>query len=244
MSNGKELKLQFRYSNGAWMGSEVRVLRSNGKRFQYGTYQFRVKSISVRDSTTNLQVSYALPVSLVLGLFTWDPVKPFGKNFNHEIDIEISQWNNQSVADAQFVVQPARRFQTFRYWTGGSVNQWQQSGHTWTFTWNPGVIEWNTSAGGGITRRYSTAKELTAGRTDFVQCISPNVEIRMNLWNMFGMNIPTGMTTNQMVEVVIDDFVFTPSNLTGIPNGRPCSKPCQCRNGSTCSSVQKCKVIT
>jgi hypothetical protein len=244
LSNGNELKLQFRHLNGAWMGSEVRVLRSNGTRFQYGTYQFRVKSISVRDSISNRQISNALPISLVLGLFTWDPVKPFGTNYNHEIDIEISQWNNQSLADAQFVVQPARTFQTFRDWTGGSLNQRQQSGHTWKFTWNPGVIVWTTSAGGGITRRYSTAKELAAGRADFVQCMSPNVEIRMNLWNMFGMNTPTGMTTNQMVEVVIDDFSFTPSGLTGIPNGRPCSKACQCLKGSTCSSAKKCRVKT
>lgn len=221
--NNNELKLQFRYVNGAWTGSEVRVLRQNGARYEYGSFEFRVKSISVRDTTTNQQISNALPISLVLGLFTWDPVEDFGTNFNHEVDIEISQWDNINNPDAQFLVQPDGTPQKFRFWTGGSSTR-QQSGHTWKFTWNPGEIDWYTNADGGITHQYSTAQEILNSRPDHVQCLPANVEVRMNLWNVRGNNTPTGMTANHAVEVIIDNFVYTPSGLTGLPSGSRCSK--------------------
>jgi hypothetical protein len=67
-----------------------------------------------------------------------------------------------------------------------------------------------------------------------------NVEVRMNLWNVRGNNTPTGMTANHAVEVIIDNFVYTPSGLTGLPSGSRCSKNCQCLTGLTCNSAKFC----
>jgi len=82
---GNELKLQYKKVGNQWLSSEVRVLRSDSERFQYGTYAFSVKSVRVVDSVTNSLVSTVLPQSLVLGLFTWDPTEDYAihENYNH-----------------------------------------------------------------------------------------------------------------------------------------------------------------
>ncbi len=49
-------------------------------------------------------------------------------------------------------------------------------------------------------------------------------------------SLPAGMSDNQVVEIVIDDFFFTPSNLEYEVDGGYCTKPCQCDVSSMCVS--------
>jgi len=63
-----------------------------------------------------------------------------------------------------------------------------------------------------------------------------NVEVRMNLWNMFGTGQPSGMEDHHIVEVVIDDFRFESSGVTGLSDGEICTKDCQCGPSSLCMS--------
>jgi hypothetical protein len=45
-----------------------------------------------------------------------------------------------------------------------------------------------------------------------------------------------GIQDHQYVEVVIDDFHYTPSGLTALPDGGICSKDCQCGPDSLCQN--------
>jgi len=232
-TNNNLLTLRFEYREGNWIGSEVRVLLPGEEPFYtYGTFEFSVVSILLRDTQTNAILSKdELPISLVLGLFTWDTTDNFlaNENWNHEVDIEISRWNDaDNPHDAQFLVQPVGQQQLYRFSTGSGLNERQPGGHRYSFTWNPGQIDWSTDAGGGHSHSYLTQQAVREGRPDYVQCLPANVEVRMNLWNLYGANQPTGMETNQSVEVVIDDFSYAPSGLTFVAEGGYCSKDCQC----------------
>ena len=107
LNEGKDkLTLEFKMVNGTWMGSEVRILLPESEMpYTYGTYQFSVPTVQVLHNGGMIK-SLVLPQSLVLGMFTWDPAEDFRQNWNHEVDIEISRWDGQFNADAQFLVQP------------------------------------------------------------------------------------------------------------------------------------------
>lgn len=233
-TNNNQLTLRFEYREGLWMGSEVRVLLPGEEPFYtYGTFEFSVASVLIRDIETDAILSEdELPISLVLGLFTWDDSDDFSvnENWNHEVDIEISRFNDtDNPHDAQFLVQPVGPHQLYRFSTGSSgPGEQQPGGHRYRFTWNPGQIDWSTDAGGGHAFSYATQQAVQEGRPDYVQCLPANMEVRMNLWNLYGTNRPTGMETHQSVEVVIDDFIYTPSGLSFVAEGGYCSKDCQC----------------
>lgn len=68
-----ELTLQFKNTGNRWEASEVRLLLPQEEMpFHYGEYSFSVKSVQVIDSTTGVIVGTVLPVSIILGLFSWD----------------------------------------------------------------------------------------------------------------------------------------------------------------------------
>jgi len=233
-SDSQQLTLSFEYINGVgWVGSEVRVVLPNDEAFTYGTYEFSVESVSVLDNNDVL-VSEELPISLVLGLFTWDDTDNYAEheNWNHEVDIEISMWGNAAnTHDAQFLVQPPGDPQMYRFSTGLTDGQRDQGGHVYSFTWNPGTVDWLTDAGGEQDHSYSTEQALGLGLEDFVQCLPAQMEVRMNLWNIYGTGTPTGMETNQRVEVVISSFSYLASGETVVVPGGSCSKDCQCEWG-------------
>ena len=135
--------------------------------------------------------------------------------------------------DGQFLVQPPGNPQMYRFFTGLN-NTRNPGGQRYQFTWNPGEIIWYSAAGGGHFHKYSTKQTIESGLTDYVQCLPANVEIRLNLWNMFGTQQPTDMTNSDEVEVVIDSVAHVPSGLTGIRDGNYCTKNCQCQSSSTC----------
>ena len=238
--NGKALTLQFKQVNQQWHGSEVRVLLPPEEMpYHYGTYSFSVKSIQVIDTTTGTVVDTTLPVTIILGLFTWDATEDYAthENYNHEVDVEIARWNIEDLSDVQYLVQPPGDPHKYRFFSGppGGNTAYHQAPHEYKFDWRPAEIEWNSDAGGGgHTFVYSTQMALDAGQPDYTQCLPADVEVRMNLWNLFGDSIPEGMQDTYMVEVVIDDFHFTPNGLTALPENGVCSKDCHCSESSSC----------
>eukprot|EP00957_Ditylum_brightwellii_P157208 11964623-Ditylum_brightwellii.AAC.1 len=217
----KELTLEYKMVNGLWSAAEVRILRTpiifseRGITFSYGSFSFNVKSVSVLDDQDNI-LSSSLPADIVLGMFTWDTKEDYAmnENWNHEVDIEISQWGDPSNEDVQFLIQPFDKpgpHFTDRFNSGG------QGGQDYKFTWNPNEINWSTTAGGvvGTTRTYSTTIAREACAVDYIQCLPSNTEVRINLWNM-GDLVPDGLPLDgsQRVAVVIGDFKYEESAQT------------------------------
>jgi hypothetical protein len=229
----KDGELYLTYSN--QQASEVRVTLPNDQLFNYGKYTFSIKSVSVLDAAGQV-VDDKLPNDLVLGLFTWDDTDNYAihENFNHEVDIEISRWGCEENADAQFLVQPAGYPQMDRFYSGAK-GTYDQGGHVYSFNWLPNRIDWETTAGGGQT--FSLTSEMAQYKRvpDFVQCMpSGYTEIRMNLWNMNGPEIPTGIAPTDTVQVVIDKFSYEPATVAYAADGDFCSKSCQCSPASEC----------
>ena len=252
----QELSLEYKKIGSVWKASEVRLLKSEtDPTFSYGTFTFSIKSVSVYDESNNI-VSSALPNDLVLGLFSWSTTEDYAshENWNHEVDVEISQWGDPSQTnDVQFLIQPHHpggpHFPD-RLSSGGesasSSVDFDQGGHTYGFTWEPNRISWYTTAGGGQSRVYSTQIAKDACTDDYIQCLPANVEIRLNLWDMNGSSdsfAPSvaGLTDGTRVEVVIDDFDFTPSSTDHVPNGEGCTKHCQCGPNSICGTSATCE---
>jgi hypothetical protein len=156
------------------------------------------------------------------------------ENWNHEVDIEISQWNIKGNADAQFLVQPAKTPQFERFFSGGAEGSLDQGGHVWRFDWSPNRVDWHTTAAGGHSHSYSTADAIYYGTPDRIQCLPANVEVRINVWNLLGQATPTDMTDDDVVEVTIDNFTYTPSGQESAGEGEACTKWCQCGYGNAC----------
>lgn len=159
------------------------------------------------------------------------------ENFNHEVDIEISRWNCEDNSDLQFLVQPPGFPQMHRLFTGdaSSTNaeeKYKQGGQVYEFLWNPAQIDWTTTAGSG-NNEFSLKSEEAVFRNvpDYIQCLPDrggNMEVRINLWNFLGANTPSNLVASDRVEVVIDNFSFTPSSVTFVPDGGVCTKHCHC----------------
>jgi len=79
---------------------------------------------------------------------------------------------------------------------------------------------------------YTSQMAIDAGTPDYIQCMPADVEVRINLWHLFGDSQPEGMEQNQIVEVVLDDFQYTPNGLTGVHENGVCGKNCHCESYS------------
>ena len=241
--SGNTLTMSYQKVGSNWEASEVRVLLPDSEMpFQYGKFSFSIKSVTVVDTTDRSIVSRVLPDNLVLGLFTWDDTERYDihENWNHEVDIEISRWGNPNKSDVQFLVQPPGAPHLRRFFsgvgssTGSSSSLLDPGGHIYEFAWNPGKIDWYSTAGGGQSHTYDTKTSILNGYEDFIQCLPANIEVRINLWNSNGATAPSGLSDKHKVEVVIDNFTFTPSGLTAVFDGGYCSKSCMCNTKSQC----------
>lgn len=238
-TTGDDLVLQFKKNGSVWEASEVRVVNSNGSPFRYGNYTFHVKSVAVKNSSTGNTIAHKLPINIVLGLFTWDPTDRYDvhENWNHEVDIEISQWGSETNKDAQFLMQPDGYPQKYRFYSGSSSSSsFQQSDQWYSFQWLPNQISWLSTAGGGQTHLYTTEHAVTNGCEDYVQCLPANVEIRLNLWSKDGLNSPpTGLNDDDYVQVVIGSFAYQEAvGVEFVEPGGYCSKHCQCEADLGC----------
>ena len=230
-----------REPDGRWHGSEVRILLPQlTEYYDYGKYSFSVKSIQVVDTETHEVVSNQLPISVILGLFTWDSTEDYNlrehESWMHEVDIELSQWNIPNNKDVQFLVQPPDGSHKFRFYSGDDPNvpTFNQAPNIYEFDWEPAEITWKSTAGGGRSYTYGAQVALETNMLDYTQCMPANVEVRINLWHLFGSSPPNGMEDTHKVEVVIDDFTYERSGLSGVPVGGVCTKDCQCGPGFLC----------
>jgi hypothetical protein len=162
-----------------WTSVEVINTRSLG----YGTYVFVVRDVS------------GLDPSAALGLLTWDDQ---GADQNHrELDIEISQWGDRTISNAQFVVQP--------YYVPANVARFAAPPGrlAYSFRWEPGRAAFRTvrptdaSFNGPLIAEH----EFTAGIP-----IPGTEKVRMNLY--FFRYAPQPPSND--VEIVIERFQYLP----------------------------------
>ena len=170
------LRLAKRDSN--WTSAEVILTRALG----YGTYAF-----TVRDTST-------LDPAAAFGMITWDE-EALDQN-HREMDIDISQWGNPSVPNAQYVLQP--------YYVPANVARFAAPPGTLThsFRWEPGRVSFRTTRGpsplaGDVVARH----EFTSGVP------SPGTErVRINLYYFrYAPRAP-----QKDVEVVVERFQYLP----------------------------------
>jgi hypothetical protein len=171
------LHLKLARVGGVWKSAELHLTRALG----YGTYAFTVRDVS------------GLDPSAAFGMLTWDDE---GAEQNHrELDVEVSQWGDPSIANAQFVVQP--------YYVAANVFRFTAPPGrlTHTFRWEPGRALFRIFKGAGTTGRALVTHESTSGIP------TPGSErVVMNLYYFrYGPKPP-----QSDVEVVVERFQHIP----------------------------------
>jgi hypothetical protein len=173
------LHLRLAQRNGRWTSAEVINTRSLG----YGTYSFVIRDTSHLDPAA------------AIGLLTWDDQ---GVEENHrELDIEISQWGDRTISNAQYVVQP--------YYVPANVVRFSAPAGqlTHSMRWEPGRAAFRTVRGASSSGRAPAIAEheFTAGVP-----IPGTEKVRMNLYYFrYSPQPPRGD-----VEIVIEKFEYLP----------------------------------
>ena len=172
------LHLKLANRDGRWSSAEVILTRGLG----YGTYAFTVRDVS------------GLDPAAALSFFTWD-IDAVAQN-HRELDVEIGQWGDPKIPNAQYVVQP--------FYVPANVARFSAPPGTLThaFRWEPGRVVFQTTRG---TRTDGRAKiaghEFTSGVP------TPGGErVRMNLYYYrFGSQPP-----QKDIEIVVERFRYVP----------------------------------
>lgn len=169
------LHLRIAREGEVWTCAEVNLLRSLG----YGTYSFVVRDLPRLEPGT------------VFGMFTWDDQEA-GQN-HREIDIELSQWGDPEVKNAQFVIQPYYvPANSFRF-----VAPFAPSTHS--FRWEPGRVAFRSVQ--HAPSRIVAEHVFTSGVP------APGGEsVHINLYIYGKARAPQ----RNGVEVVIEKFEFLP----------------------------------
>jgi hypothetical protein len=173
-----QLHLKLAHREGRWTSAEVILTRALG----YGTYVFTVRDIS------------ALDPAAAFGMLTWD--EEGAQQSHRELDIEISQWGDRSIPNAQYTLQP--------YYVPANVARFSAPPGTLThsFRWEPGRAAFRTVRGTRATDGPAVAQhEFTSGVP------TPGTErVRMNLYYFRFSPMPP----QKDVEVVIERFQYLP----------------------------------
>jgi hypothetical protein len=160
-----------------WTSAEVILTRALG----YGTYAFTVRDTSKLDPAA------------AFGMITWDE-EALDQN-HRELDIEISQWGDPSVPNAQYVLQP--------YYVPANVARFSAPAGTLThtFRWEPGRVSFHTTRGRNAMATRVARKDFTSGVP------SPGTErVRLNLYYFrYAPSQP-----QKDVEVVVERFQYLP----------------------------------
>jgi CSLREA domain-containing protein len=200
------LHLTVNFHDGEWWATEVVLLDELG----YGTYSFQ----------TNSEVD-DLDVNVTFGAFTWDPYgdDESGASQHREIDFEDGRWGNASdPTNAQTVVQP--------FDTPGNLHRYtipdlsSDPALTRFFTWRKDQIEFTALSGHHAQNSFSADDVIDQNTyshdppgNHFVPTMGRE-SFRFNLWIIGSQTQPAD---GQSVEVVVNDFNFTPLNPTGQP---------------------------
>ncbi len=175
---GGLLHLRITREGSEWTCAEVNLTRSLG----YGTYSFQVRKTPVLEPGT------------VLGMFTWDEMEA-GQN-HREIDIELSQWGDPAIKNAQFAIQP--------YYIAANVFRFTapSAALTYSFDWEPGRVAFRTAREGEPQHTRAVAEHVFTSGVP-----SAGAEtVHINLY-IYGK---TRTPQRQGVEVVIEKFAFLP----------------------------------
>jgi len=173
------LHLRIAKFSGEWSCAEVSLTRSLG----YGTYSFVVRDTS------------HLEPAAVFGIFTWDYA---GADQNHrEMDIEISQWGDRSIKNAQYVLQP--------FYVPENTSRFSvPSGRlTYSFRWEPGSVSFKTVRGSN-----PNGNVLPVAERAFTSGVPAHAaeSVRMNLY-VFRSSKEALKDEN---EVVVEKFEYLP----------------------------------
>jgi hypothetical protein len=172
------LHLRLAMRDQRWTSAEVILTRALG----YGTYAFTVRDTSQLDPAA------------AFGMITWDEQ---GTDQNHrELNIEVSQWGDPSIPNAQYVLPP--------YYMPANVARFSAPRGTLThsFRWEPGRASFKTTRGANAMARDIVAQhEFTSGVP------TPGTErVRMNLYYFRYAPLPP----QKDVEVIIERFQYLP----------------------------------
>lgn len=184
------LHLKIVNEEGVWKCSEV----ISKNQFGYGRYVFNVKSrVDMLDANA------------VLGIFLWDPNAL--KDYNHEVDIELSKWSSTNNMNAQFVVQPNTIPENIKRFNMNLMGNYC----SFTIDWFPDRIIFNAYHGHieCDPKKNSKPKNVPIQSWVFKDKGIPvprQSNIRFNLWLNQGMS----PLYNQEQEVIITCFSFTP----------------------------------
>jgi hypothetical protein len=148
----------------------------------YGTYQFKTSS--------NPE---PFEDNVVWGLFVYQD------DFN-EIDVEFSRFNDPSKDVGQFVTQPGGKAGNKERFATGLTGSNPLSTHQ--FTWLPDSIEFQSYRGHSTDPSDLIREWVYTG--DDIPLASGGATPRINLWQF------KGVAPSQPVEVIINDFQFTP----------------------------------
>lgn len=183
-----QLHLNITQRDGKWYCAEVATADALG----YGSYQFKVAS-----------PAGILDKNAVLGLFTWDTTAP---QFNYrEIDIELSQWGEDTGQNAQFVVQP---------WDhAGNRHRFMldpQAGvSTSGFIWTPASVQFFSFLGSAPSPASADiVEQWSYTGADIPPADSGHT--RINLWLIDGRP-PSG---EKEIEMILSSFHFIPQTVT------------------------------
>lgn len=178
VDSGGALHLRIARRAGEWTCAEIVLQRSLG----YGTYSFKIRDATPFDAGT------------VLGMFTWDDLEA-GQN-HREVDVEISQWGDPGIKDAQYVIQP--------YYVAANVFRFDSPlpAVTHSFRWESGRVSFKSTPNHPSGRRNVVAEhEFTSGIP------TPGGErVHINLYIYGKSRTPQARD----VEVVIERFEFLP----------------------------------
>lgn len=133
-------RLHLRVTPGTeWTGAEIRLSRSLG----YGSYTFVMRDVPVME-----------PAS-VFSILTWDPLDA-GQN-HREMDIQVSQWGDPAIKNAQFTIQP--------YYVPANIHRFTSpSGAvTHSFRWEPGRMSFRTFERRGGSEQVAAERVFTSG---------------------------------------------------------------------------------
>jgi hypothetical protein len=173
------LHLALRQRDGHWTSAEVTLNRTLG----YGTYVFVLRDTSQLDPAA------------AMGMLTYDHGSA---DQNHrELSIEISQWGDRSVSNAQYVVQP--------YYVPANVSRFAAPAGrvSHSFRWEPGHAAFRTVRGSSAsTGQPAIAQhEFTSGVP-----IPGNERVQIHLYFFRYSPRPP----QRDVEVVIERFQYFP----------------------------------
>ena len=207
------LHLKISHRDGKWLCTEVFTKGGLG----YGTYEFRLSGYVDR-----------MDPNVVLGMFTWnDNASQIGAL--SEIDIEIARWGHPTRPNLNYSVQPLygpddpdgsyrERSKSFDF-----VLSEPKSTHL--FDWRPdrivflgyrGYADWYAQFGNWTFTSDNPPRrspEPQLPNPVVIPAPSATTTVRIDLWlkDVSNGGIGSPPTSGQDVEVVVEDFRFTPS---------------------------------